>query len=129
VVNQALLNSFTKGSSTGGECQIRQYDKLLIAQTQTKGSYKVSGNEAFKRLAGYIFGGNQLKDKIAMTVPVYQQEKNGISTMTSQPLDVAVSMYPRSSDIESGWNPTYHLPGGRQTSSNSTLTYISGQPK
>lgn len=77
--------------------QIRQYEKVLIAQTQTTGKYKESGNEAFKRLAGYIFGENQSKEKIAMTtpvmqknqsekiamtVPVYQQEKNDTWTMT-----------------------------------------------
>lgn len=77
--------------------QIRLYDQSLVAQTQTTGGYKESGNEAFRHLAGYIFGRNQTQknlemetpvleksqyEKIAMTVPVYQQEDSNHWTMT-----------------------------------------------
>ena len=80
-----------------GNIQIRQYEEALIALTKTQGDYKKSGNLAFERLAGYIFGKNQSKEKIemttpvleknqsekiAMTVPVYQQENNETWTMT-----------------------------------------------
>lgn len=77
--------------------QIRLYEKSLIAQTTTTGNYKQSGNEGFKRLAGYIFGDNQsnqkiemttpvieeqASEKIAMTVPVYQEQSDNLWTMT-----------------------------------------------
>ena len=65
-----------------GNIQIRQYDALLIAQTEVTGDYKESGNTAFKRLAGYIFGDNQSQQKIDMTVPVVEANQNEKIAMT-----------------------------------------------
>ena len=79
------------------DIQIRQYEEALIAQTQTNGNYDDSSTSAFEILAGYIFGENntQVKiemktpvleknksEKIAMTIPVYQEKYNDAWTMT-----------------------------------------------
>ena len=51
--------------------EIRRYGDTVIAETVIDAStYADAGNEGFRRLAGYIFGGNQSKQKIAMTAPV-----------------------------------------------------------
>ena len=51
--------------------EIRRYGDTVIAETVIDaGTYADAGNEGFRRLAGYIFGGNQGKQKIAMTAPV-----------------------------------------------------------
>ena len=52
--------------------EIRQYPSLIVAKTRVKGNFEEVGNMAFKRLAGYIFGGNSKDEKIAMTAPVIQ---------------------------------------------------------
>ena len=52
--------------------EIRQYPSLIVARTFVKGNFGEAGNMAFKRLAGYIFGGNSNDEKIAMTAPVTQ---------------------------------------------------------
>ncbi len=57
--------------------QIRQYAPYLVAQTEVPLSDGDHLNEGFRRLAGYIFGGNAGPDgqpqPIAMTTPVLDQ--------------------------------------------------------
>jgi len=50
--------------------EIRQYRPYVVAQTEVDGPLEAAGNEGFRRLAGYIFGGNGTGQKIAMTSPV-----------------------------------------------------------
>ncbi len=50
--------------------EIRQYRPYVVAQTTVDGPMEAAGNEGFRRLAGYIFGGNGTGQKIAMTAPV-----------------------------------------------------------
>lgn len=50
--------------------EIRQYRAYVVAQTEVEGPMETAGNEGFRRLAGYIFGGNGTGQKIAMTAPV-----------------------------------------------------------
>jgi hypothetical protein len=55
------------------EIEIRHYQATVQAVTRLPG--KSSSSEGFRRLAGFIFGGNDQEQKIAMTAPV--QEKLG----------------------------------------------------
>lgn len=55
-----------------GDVQVRQYDPMIVARTRVTGSFEGAGNAAFRRLAKYIFGGNQRDQKISMTAPVSQ---------------------------------------------------------
>ena len=41
------------------EYEIREYESYLVAQTRVSGDFDRTGNTAFQRLAGYIFGNNQ----------------------------------------------------------------------
>jgi len=53
--------------------QIREYGELLVAQTRVEGDYDDVGGAAFRRLAGFIFGDNDSREKVAMTAPVLQE--------------------------------------------------------
>lgn len=76
----ALVASFRTGDietpdykvvKTIGEVEIREYPKMLVAQTSLpSSSFENSGSNGFRTIAGYIFGGNQGNQKIAMTAPV-----------------------------------------------------------
>jgi hypothetical protein len=56
---------------TIGQAEIRQYPKMVVAKTALSGpSFKENSSKGFRTIAGYIFGGNDTKEKIAMTAPV-----------------------------------------------------------
>ncbi len=66
-----------------GDFELRQMEPLIQAETHVDGSFERAGNEGFRRLAGYIFGGNQEKQKVAMTAPVgLEPEKSGSYVVT-----------------------------------------------
>ena len=52
--------------------QVRQYPPLVVAETRVAGDRKQASSDGFRILAGYIFGGNTPREKIAMTAPVSQ---------------------------------------------------------
>jgi hypothetical protein len=66
-----------------GNFEIREYSSYIVAKTTIKGDYKNSSGKAFRILAGYIFGKNKTKQKIAMTSPVEVQESSTKIAMTS----------------------------------------------
>ena len=69
--------------------EIRDYESRILAVTDmSKGS-----NSGFRVLAGYIFGGNEREQEIAMTAPVQ-------STMPNQPRAEMAFVIPSDFDIE-----------------------------
>lgn len=51
--------------------EIRQYDAALFSYIKMPyDNYENSSGKGFRQLAGYIFGGNDKNEKIAMTTPV-----------------------------------------------------------
>ena len=59
-----------------GDVEIRRYDARLAAETTVGGDAASARGEGFRRLAGYIFGGNQSRARIDMTAPVAQSGVN-----------------------------------------------------
>lgn len=53
--------------------EIRLYESYLVAETTVPGDFGSSGNVAFRRLAGFIFGRNSQYLRMNMTVPVTHQ--------------------------------------------------------
>ena len=50
--------------------EVRRYSDMVIATTKVQADYKNSTSSGFRRIASYIFGGNDKEMKIAMTAPV-----------------------------------------------------------
>jgi hypothetical protein len=59
--------------------EIRRYGPRIAAETTIDADEEKARSEGFRRLAGYIFGGNTAKSKIAMTAPVAQQQSEKIA--------------------------------------------------
>ena len=62
-----------------GDFEVRQYRGFIVAETFVKGDMDAAGSEAFRAIAGYIFGGNisasaNGSEKIAMTAPVTMEK-------------------------------------------------------
>jgi len=96
-----------------GVIEVRQYLPQLIAETfvetvarpQPSGGkdFRRGGNSGFRRLAGYIFGGNESKEGIAMTAPVLQEPRSESIAMTAPVLQ---------EERSDGWWMAFILPEG-----------------
>ncbi len=53
-----------------GDYEVRRYEPYVIAEVDVTGSFRSAGNQAFRILAGYIFGKNRGAEEMAMTAPV-----------------------------------------------------------
>jgi hypothetical protein len=69
--------------SKASHYEIRKYDPIVVAETKIDSEFDNAGNQAFRILAGYIFGANKSKIKIAMTAPVNQQAASEKIEMTA----------------------------------------------
>lgn len=55
-----------------GAFEVRDYPAHIVAEVTVTGEQKEAANKGFRLLAGYIFGGNKSRKRIAMTAPVVQ---------------------------------------------------------
>lgn len=63
--------------------EIRFYPSATMATIRSKAkTYKELSGPGFRRLAGYIFGGNESEVKISMTAPVHMDINDSVSTMS-----------------------------------------------
>lgn len=54
-----------------GRFELRRYDPSIVAETVVEDAESEAGSSVgFRRLAGFIFGGNNVEKSIAMTAPV-----------------------------------------------------------
>lgn len=68
---------------TEKEFEIRFYPATTMATiTSSAKSYKELASPGFRKLAGYIFGGNQSKTSISMTAPVHMDINDTASSMS-----------------------------------------------
>jgi hypothetical protein len=65
------------------EFEIRYYPSATLATVYAEvNSYKELSGPGFRKLAGYIFGGNESETKIAMTSPVHMDINDSLSSMS-----------------------------------------------
>ncbi len=82
--------------------EVRQYGSRIAAETTVTGEKQKALNTGFRRLAGYIFGGNHRYTEIAMTAPVSQQSAKEEIAMTAP-----VS---QTGSAEDGWTVRFFMP-------------------
>lgn len=68
--------------ASDGSFEVRRYAPAIVARTVVAPGPERPENEAFRRIAGYIFGKNEGSRSIAMTVPVVQERESVPIAMT-----------------------------------------------
>ena len=61
--------------------EVRKYVDTIQARVSTKGMNYGESARPFRRIAGYIFGGNERQQSIAMTAPVHMWQSGEESLM------------------------------------------------
>lgn len=91
-----------------GDVEIRRYAPRLAAETVVPGDAYSARGEGFRRLAGYIFGGNAGGRRIDMTAPVAQASA-GSGERIAMTAPVAQAPATQASG-EGGWTVRFFLP-------------------
>ena len=66
-----------------GDFEVRFYPSTTIAKINSSAkTYKELSGPGFRKLAGYIFGGNDENKSISMTSPVHMNINDSISSMS-----------------------------------------------
>lgn len=86
-----------------GDAELRAYAPRLAAETVVSGSAEAARGEGFRRLAGYIFGGNAGGSRIAMTAPVAQADAGAGQRIE---MTAPVAQAPTGA----GWSIRFYLP-------------------
>ena len=68
---------------TGDIFELREYPPQILAEILVAADLKGAGNKAFRPLFRYISGANRVRQKIAMTAPVSQEQMGEKIFMTA----------------------------------------------
>jgi hypothetical protein len=78
------------------EFEIRSYEATLFTSVKLPmNEYKAASSKGFSILAGYIFGGNETNEKIAMTSPVAMSLEDSMTMMFMVPRDLKKENLPK----------------------------------
>ena len=88
---------------TTEDYELRRYDPYRVAEVEVRGDFEDVGSEAFRILAGYIFGDNQGETKMAMTAPVNQRPAEATREQAGTRLEMTapVTQRPAGSEMDS----------------------------
>jgi len=87
--------------------EVRRYGPTVQARVQTAGQDGGAASGGFRRVAGYIFGGNSERTSIAMTAPVHMWEEGGSGWLAfTMPSAYALETLPQPSDVGVLLHPT-----------------------
>lgn len=88
-----------------GDFELRRYAPRVVAETYVEADSRESAtSEGFRRLAGYIFGGNR---DIAMTTPVEAAE---VDDEDQEGLSIAMTTPVEAAPVDGRWRITFTMP-------------------
>jgi DNA gyrase inhibitor GyrI len=90
-----------------GDIEIRDYDPMIVAEVNTAGERYAAINAGFKILAGYIFGGNTTRTKVAMGAPITQE-----AGTKGENLAMTAPVTQEASENQDEWKVRFVMPTG-----------------
>jgi hypothetical protein len=79
--------------------EVRSYPELIVASTVCgTGKYESNSSKGFRKIAGYIFGGNEGQNQIAMTSPVKMTLDDTMKMSFYMPNDYSMDELPQPKD-------------------------------
>jgi len=108
VVGQVLITRSTNSTEQHkyevikdyGAFEVRKYEPALFSYVEMPAAdFRSNSGQGFRKLAGYIFGGNDKEQKIAMTSPVVMTNSDSMMRMKFMvPSDIKASDLPSPTD-------------------------------
>ena len=82
--------------------EVRKYADTIQARVSSSGMNYGESARPFRRIAGYIFGGNEKQQSIAMTAPVHiwQSGKESLMAYCNHTPDIEWTLIPLDNSIE-----------------------------
>jgi hypothetical protein len=97
-----------------GGMELRRYPGFVVAETWVEGDFDSAGRTGFRRIAGYIFGGNQSKrggaERIAMTAPVTMEPATVASASERIAVAASVTVQPADMGDAPRWRIHFVMP-------------------
>jgi hypothetical protein len=70
--------------------ELRSYAPMILAEVKVEGDLEEASSQGFRLIAAYIFGQNQVSEKIAMTTPVAIEEQTPKSAKIAMTSPVSI---------------------------------------
>jgi hypothetical protein len=70
--------------------EVRSYAPMIVAEVQVNGDLDDASSQGFRLIAAYIFGQNQVNEKIAMTAPVTVEDQASRSAKIAMTVPVGI---------------------------------------
>ncbi len=70
--------------------EVRAYAPMIVAEAQVEGDLDGASSQGFRLIAAYIFGQNQVSEKIAMTAPVTVVDQSAKSAKIAMTAPVGI---------------------------------------
>lgn len=86
-----------------GNFEVRDYPTLVVAEVTMEGDQQEAARKGFRVLAGYIFGANKQRQRMAMTAPV-TQEASSVKIAMTAPVE-------QTQDTAGTWVVRFTMPG------------------
>lgn len=106
-IAQAFVMNSTKKTETHnykviknyGGFEVRRYEPAIFSYVVMQSdSYKSTSSNGFRTLAGYIFGGNDRNQQIAMTTPVAMTKTDSVTMKFKVPESMSLEDLPKPND-------------------------------
>ena len=83
------------------------YEPYIVAETEVSGGYERASSAGFGIIAGYIFGNNTRREKVAMTAPVGMEKKQVKEKIS---MTVPVVMQPKEEQQAQTYTMSFMMP-------------------